>query len=126
VLGEDVEDELRPVDDTQLELVLEPPLLARVEIVVNDQRLGLCVADGTAELGELSLADVCAWVRSCPTLNELADGRHARRAEELAKLGQLVLDIRALRHDGSEEAALGLGPWRGIRLAVAHGWIMPA
>jgi hypothetical protein len=126
VLGEDVEDELRPVDDTQLELVLEPPLLARVEIVVHDQRLGVRVADGTAELGKLSLAHVRAGIGGRPALNELADGYYTRRAEELAKLGQLVLDIRALRHDGSEEAALGLGPWRGIRLALTHGWIMPA
>ena len=40
VLGEDVEDQLRAVDDTRLEEVLEPALLRRVELVVDEQRLG--------------------------------------------------------------------------------------
>ena len=39
VLGEDVEDQLRPVDDARLERVLEVALLRRLELVVDDQRL---------------------------------------------------------------------------------------
>ncbi len=39
VLGEDVEDQLRPIDDAQLERVLEAPLLARIEVVVHDEGL---------------------------------------------------------------------------------------
>ena len=38
VLGEDVEDQLRAVDDARLERVLEQALLARVELVVDEQR----------------------------------------------------------------------------------------
>ena len=45
VLREDVEDQLGPVDDTQLERVLEASLLARVEVVVDDQRLGARAGD---------------------------------------------------------------------------------
>ena len=40
VLGEDVEDELRPVDDARSECVLERSLLGRAELVVDDQDLG--------------------------------------------------------------------------------------
>ena len=39
VLGEDVEDQLRPVDDARLERVLEVALLRGLELVVDDQRL---------------------------------------------------------------------------------------
>ena len=39
VLGEDVEDQLRPVDDAGVERVLERPLLGRVELVVDEQHL---------------------------------------------------------------------------------------
>ena len=41
MLGEDVEDQLRPVDDPRLERVLEEALLRRVELVVDEQALGL-------------------------------------------------------------------------------------
>ena len=41
MLGEDVEDQLRPVDDARLEGVLEEALLRRVELVVDEQALGL-------------------------------------------------------------------------------------
>ena len=44
VLGEDVEDQLRAVDDARVERVLERPLLGRVELAVDEQDLGLGVA----------------------------------------------------------------------------------
>ena len=44
VLGEDVEDQLRAVDDPRLERVLEVALLRRLELVVDDQRLGAKLA----------------------------------------------------------------------------------
>src|SRR6476661_3807564 len=43
VLGEDVEDQLRAVDDPRLERVLERPLLGRAQLVVDDQDLCLGV-----------------------------------------------------------------------------------
>ena len=38
VLGEDVEDQLRAVDDARLQRVLERPLLRRSELVVDEER----------------------------------------------------------------------------------------
>ena len=40
VLGEDVEDQLRAVDDARLERVLERPLLRRPQLLVHEQHLG--------------------------------------------------------------------------------------
>ena len=40
VLGEDVEDQLRAVDDARRERVLERALLGRVELVVDDEHVG--------------------------------------------------------------------------------------
>jgi hypothetical protein len=37
VLGEDVEDQLGPVDDARREPVLEPPLLRRAQLVVDEE-----------------------------------------------------------------------------------------
>ena len=60
VLGEDVEDQLRPVDDPRLERVLEVPLLRRLELVVDDQRLGAELRVRLLQLLDLALADVGA------------------------------------------------------------------
>ena len=40
MLGEDVEDQLGPIDDACLECVLERPLLGRLELVVHEEHLG--------------------------------------------------------------------------------------
>src|SRR5207244_9984819 len=44
VLGEDVEDQLRAVDDARLQRILEPPLLAGFELVVDEEYLAAGVA----------------------------------------------------------------------------------
>ena len=41
VLGEDVEDQLRAVDDARVERVLERPLLGRIELVVDEEHFRL-------------------------------------------------------------------------------------
>ncbi len=40
MLGEDVEDQLRAVDDARVERVFEVSLLRRIELVVDDHALG--------------------------------------------------------------------------------------
>jgi len=40
VLSEDVEDQLRAIDDTRLQRVLEHPLLRGLELVVDKEHLG--------------------------------------------------------------------------------------
>ena len=77
VLGEDVEDQLRAVDDARVERVLERPLLHGIELVVDEQHLGARVAVRLLQLLELALADVRARIRARALLDEL--GRPARR-----------------------------------------------
>ena len=127
VLGEDVEDQLRAVDDAHAELVLEPALLARVEVVVDDDRLGLLLLDGRLHLGELALADERARIGRGAMLDDLAHRLDARGAHELGDLVQLVGGIGARRDHDDAEPALGLGSRHEIRLGFRHPtWIMPA
>ena len=93
VLGEDVEDQLRPVDDACVERVLERPLLRRLELAVDEQDFRPGVAVGLLQLLELALADVRPRVRARAVLDELADRLDACRARELAQLGELVLGV---------------------------------
>ena len=125
VLGEDVEDELRPVDDARGQCVLEPPLLPRIELVVDDQRLGAGVLDELLELLELPFADVGAHVRGGPALDELADRLDASRAKQLAQLAELLILVHSGRQHGDDESALGLRSGRGVRVVVTHKAIMP-
>ena len=120
VLGEDVEDQLRAVDDARLERVLERALLRRAELVVDDQHLCLGLAVGLLQLVELPLADVRARVGEPPVLDDPADGLDARRPRELLELGELVVGVDPLREHGEEEPALGLGRPGAIGLSHRH------
>ena len=106
--GEDVEDQLRPVDDARLERVLERPLLRRAELVVDDQDLCRGVAVGLLELLELPLADVRARVGQPPVLDDTAhrlDARRARRAPRARRARRLRrLRVRA-RQGGARARA---------------------
>ena len=119
VLGEDVEDQLRAVDDARLERVLERPLLGRVELVVDEQHVGAGVRVERLQLLELALADVRARVRLRAVLDELADGLDARGARELAELAELLLGVDALREHGEQEAPLRLGARRRVRVGAS-------
>ena len=120
VLREDVEDQLRAVDDARLELVLEQPLLGRRELVVDDEHLGAGVAVRLLQLVELPLADVAARVGRRPMLDETGDRLDACRARELVELRELVVRVDALREHGKDEPALGLETRRGIRPSRRH------
>src|SRR5439155_25177112 len=120
VLGEDVEDQLRPVDDPNREPVFEASLLGRRQLVVDQQGLGARLAEGALELRDLSLADVRPLVRSRPFLDDLADRLDARRARELAELPQLLARIDAGPQHGDDKSPLRLRARRGIRLVLFH------
>ncbi len=121
VLREDVEDQLRPVDDARLEKVLEPPLLARRELVVDEQRLGPRLGEGVLQLLELALADVGGGVRAQARLDHGVDGLDAGRPRQLTDLGELLALIGSLGQDGDDEPTLRIRPGGGIGLALGHG-----
>ena len=120
VLREDVEDELGPVDDAGLELVLEQPLLRRRQLVVDEQHLGLRAAVLLLQLVELPLADVAAGIGLRAVLDDACDGLDARRPGELLELPELVVGIDGLAEHGEDEPALGLEARRRIGLSFCH------
>ena len=66
VLGEDVENQLRPVDDARLERVLERTLLGRRELLVHEQHLGVAFGVLGLQLSQLALADGRLRIRAGP------------------------------------------------------------
>ena len=118
VLGEDVEDQLRPVDHPRLQRILELLLLDRRELVVDDQRLGARALEGLLQLLELALPDVRARVGPFPVLDELGYRLDAGRARQLAKLAEERVDTLGRR--GEHEPALRLGARRRIGLTGRH------
>jgi hypothetical protein len=125
VLGEDVEDELRPVDDPGLESVLERALLGRAQFLVDEQhlrrRIGVCLL----KLPELALSDEGTRIGTSAVLYELGHGGHARRARELTELRELGFRADTFGEHADDEPALRLRPWCGIGLARGHAGIMP-
>ena len=108
VLGEDVEDQLRPVDDPRVERVLERPLLRRIELAVDEEHLRRSPCVLGLELLELALADIGARIGARSLLDELGDGLDESRPGELLQLGQLVVGVGALRKECQHEPPLGL------------------
>jgi N-succinyldiaminopimelate aminotransferase len=121
MLGEDVENQLRAVDDARLEGVFESALLSRLELVVDQEHLGARVPIGVLQLLELAFADIRMALGSGPVLHQLADRLDEGCIRELAQLGQLLLCVHSLGQHGHDEPALE----RGVRLALAHHRIMP-
>src|SRR6266487_306526 len=91
MLGEDVEDQLRPVDDPCLEGVLERSLLHRAELAVDEEHLGLGRGIGLLQLRELAFTHVATRVGLRAVLGQRLDGLDTRGARELFQLGQLLL-----------------------------------
>ena len=120
MLREDVEDQLRAVDDARLERVLERSLLWRAELVVDDQHLRGGVAVRLLQLLELSLADVRPRVGHPPVLDDLAHRLHECRPRELLELRQLVGAVGSRCEHGKEKPTLGLGRPGAIGLSHRH------
>jgi succinyl-diaminopimelate desuccinylase len=120
VLGEDVENQLSPVDDPGLECVLERSLLRRAELVVDEEHLGGGIAVRLLQLLELPLADVRAGIGLAAVLDDLRDGLDAGRPGELLELGELVPAVDAGCEHRENEPALGLGGPGAIGLSHRH------
>ena len=114
MVGEDVEDDRRAVDHRDPDLLLEVPLLARQQLVVAGDQVRVGLAHRALQLGELPLAEIAVGVGTWTPLHKLAGHRHARRAQQLAKLREIGLG----RRSGDAECALP-GPRVADPLAVA-------
>jgi hypothetical protein len=90
VVGEDAEDHGGAVDDGDAELLLEVALLARRQLVVAGDDVGVQRLDALLDLRQLALADVGVGVRRLAVLDLLAHDRDAGGAQQLLQLGQVV------------------------------------
>ncbi len=121
VLREDVEDQLRPVDNACCQRVFELPLLRRRQVVVDEERLGPHILERPRELGQLPLPDVASLVWPGPLLDDLAHGLDAGGPRQLAKFAQLLFGIDVRPQHGDDEAPLRLHGLSRVRLALPHG-----
>src|SRR5262249_2980100 len=90
VLREDVQDQLRSVDDARVQGVLEEALLDRVELIVDEQGFGAERVVALLQLLELALADVGPPHGSSAVLHDAADRLDPGCARELLDFGELV------------------------------------
>src|SRR3954447_18211741 len=82
VVGEDVEDDRGAVDDRhRVERLLEVALLARAELIVAGDHVGVGALDRRLELLDLAGAEVAVGMGVLAVLDELADGGDARGAQ---------------------------------------------
>ena len=95
VPGEDVEDDRGAVDHRDAELLLQVALLARAELVVAGDEVRVHGGRERLDLLDLARAEIEVGVRLVALLDQLADDRHARRAEQLLELGEVALRQRA-------------------------------
>jgi hypothetical protein len=119
VVGEDVEDHGRAVHDRHVEQLLEVALLPRGELVVAGDHVGVRRLGERLQLLDLALAQVVVGMRLLTVLHQLADDRHARGAQQLLQLGQVV----ALGHHADDVCALlraPLGLWCSSVAALLH------
>ena len=86
VLGEDVEDQLGPVDHARLELALQVALLARAQVLVADQEVVGFRLPQLPQLVHLALSDEEGGIDLGPALDV---GRHDLTAGRPGQVRQL-------------------------------------
>ena len=116
VVGEDVEDHRGPVDHRNAQLLLQVPLLARRELVVEGDQVGVGGGDLPLQLGELSPAQVAVRVGLGAGLGHLPRRRHPGGAQQLLQLGERILSVLVVADDPDRDGALA-----GARVDDAGG-----
>ncbi len=110
--GEDVEDHRRAVDDRHAELLLEVALLARAQLVVAGDHVGVALVRGLLCLLDLAGAQVGVGVRRVASLDHLPHDFHPGCAQQLAQLVEVVL----VRQRCDAKRALNRAPGRLVHL----------
>ncbi len=105
VVGEDVEDDGGAVDHRHPQGRLEVALLARCQLVVAGDQVGVAGADLLLQLVEPAAAEVAVGVRFRALLGRLAGGRNAGGAQQLLQLGERLAGLTAV-DDADRQGAL--------------------
>ena len=108
VLGEDVQDQRGPVDDLDLEHLLQLVELARGQLTVADHGVGAGRGDDVADLGGLARADVGGGVRLVAALAHGLEDLGAGGLGQGGELGERAVgvDLRPLGPHADEDHAL--------------------
>ena len=96
VVGEDVEDHRGAVDHRDAERRLQVALLARQQLVVAGDEVGVVGGDLRFQLFQPAAAEVAVGVRFGSLLGREADGGDARGAQQLLQLGQRLAVLAAV------------------------------
>ena len=83
VVGEDVEDDRGAIDHRPAGSLLEVALLARRELVVAGNQVGVGAGNRLLELGELALTEIVVGVGVGAPLDQLARHGYSGRAQQL-------------------------------------------
>ena len=94
--GEDVEDDLGPVDHLDAQELLQVPRLGGAEVVVEDDEVGLVRLDQLLQLLDLARADVRGDVRLLPLLEHAADDDQPGGLGQAPDLVQGVVGVTSL------------------------------
>ena len=106
VVGEDVEDHRRAVDHRDAQLGLEVALLARRELVVAGDQVGVPHLDLALQLLDLALAQVAVGVGLVAALDHLPRGGNPGGAKQLLELAEIVSLALGLREHPDRQRAL--------------------
>ena len=93
VAGEDIEDELRPVNDVAGQTSLDVAELRRAEVVIEEDERGVGAGNGADDLFEFALADEAGGIRPLAALDEGGGDGGAGGAGELLELGAAGLEV---------------------------------
>lgn len=93
MLGEDVEDQGRTVDDLDLDDVLEVDQLAGAQFTVTDHGVGAGLDHDVPELVGLAGTDVRGRVGLVTALDEAVEHERSRGLRERGQLGQRVVRV---------------------------------
>ena len=115
-LREDVEDQLRAVDDAQIEPLRDVARLARRELAVEDHEVDVELEAADHELLQLPGADQRARIDLRAVLRDDVDDGDAGRARELAELVDRVLEVVAPPPAGDRDEDRAL-----VRADLVHG-----
>lgn len=92
MLGEDLQDDLGPVEHTRFELELEVALLARAQVLVANDEVELTLRSHVAQRLHLAHAEEVGRVDLGPTLHVRAHDFGPGRARQVGQLGHLIPD----------------------------------
>ena len=119
-LREDIEDELRAIDDADRRRLRDVARLRRREVAVEDEQIDPERHRPHEDLLQLALADHRARIDLAPPLQDDVQDFHAGRARQLAQLGHRVLGGGSRTGERAHQDGAAFAPHRATRCGPRH------